>query len=144
MLRIDTNWAIRMNRGDDVSFPFFLNKGTVAEPIRYEFKAGDGCELYFYIMHVNQNPDCPIKQLTFTSDDNLYIDPQTGKPNGDILIRLKTTDTADLPEGEYRYQVKAKIIDESQENLGYSINTVTNRLPLIIVDSDYNYNFVYR
>lgn len=144
MLRIDTNWAIRLNRGDDVHFPFFLNKGTVAEPIRYVFEAGDGCELYFYIMHVNQNPDCPIRKLTFTSDDDLYIDPDTGKPNGDILIRLKSEDTADLPDGEYRYQVKVKIKDETQDNLGYSINTVTNRLPFIVVDSDYNYNFVYR
>ena len=144
MLRIDTNWAIRMNRGDDVSFPFFLNKGTVKEPIRYEFKAGDGCELYFYIMHVNQNPDCPIKKLTFTSDNDLWIDPETGEPNGDIRIRLRTFDTAKMPEGEYRYQVKAKIRDTSQDNLEYAINTVTNRLPFIIVDSDYNYNFVYR
>lgn len=140
MFRIDSNWAIRINKGDDAKFPLFINQGTVECPIRYQFASGDGCEVYFYIMHINQNPDCPIKKLTFTSDEDLYIDPNTGLPNGDMLITLKSEDTACLHEGEYRYQIKAKLLD-GQEHV---INTVTNRLPLYIIDTDYNKEFIYR
>ena len=49
MLKIDSNQVIKMSRGDDVKFPLFLNRGTAAEPIRYVFEEGKGCEVYFYI-----------------------------------------------------------------------------------------------
>ena len=141
MFRIDSNWAIRMNKGDDVKFPLFINRGTVKAPIRYVFTSGDGCEVYFYIMNINQNPSCPVKKLTFTSDEDLYVDQNTGKSNGDMLIKLSHDDTADMPEGEYRYQIKAKLLDTDGE---YIINTVTNRLPFFVIDTDYDKEFIYR
>lgn len=140
MFRIDTNWAIRMDKGDDIKFPLFLNRGTAQEPIRYVFQEGDGCEVYFYIMKINQNPECPVIKLTFTSDEDLYVDA-SGHTDGDMMIKIRHEDTADIPEGEYRYQVKAKIKDLNGD---YVINTVTNRLPFYILDSNYDRQFIYR
>ena len=140
MFRIDSNWAIRMNKGDDVKFPLFLNKGTVQNPVRYEFTENDGCEVYFYIMPINHNPNCPTKKLTFTSDEDLYIDSSTGLPNGDMLIKITHEDTECMKEGEYRYQIKAKLLEDGE----YVINTVTNRLPFYLIDSDYDKQFIYR
>lgn len=141
MFRIDTNWAIRMDKGDDISFPLFLNRGTAKDPVRYSFEKGDGCEVYFYIMKINQNPDCPLIKLTFTSDNDLYVDNYTQKPTGDMLIKIKHEDTCDIPEGEYRYQIKTKLKDLEGN---YVINTVTNRLPFYILDSNYDRQFIYR
>ena len=61
-------------------------------------------------------------------------------------MRLKPEDTNDLNEGSYIYQIKALIIDkdvthikEENETINstYIINTVTNRLPIYIIDDDY-------
>lgn len=177
MLKIDSNQVIKMSRGDDVKFPLFLNRGTAAEPIRYAFKEGKGCEVYFYIWDysaIQQHPWDridrygydpntsseyePILIKTFTDDGHIYTvlnheeqDTYENMPNinsnGDMVIWLMHDDTKCIPQGSYIYQVKAKLIDldidpEIDDITGekiyhYVYNTVTNRLPIYIIDDNY-------
>lgn len=67
--------------------------------------------------------------------------------NGDMMIWLRNEDTATIPQGSYIYQIKVKIIDYDfepviDENTGlttyhYIYNTVTNKLPIYIIDDNY-------
>lgn len=177
MLKIDSNQVIKMSRGDDVKFPLFLNRGTAAEPIRYSFEEGKGCEVYFYIWDysaIQQHPWDridrygydpntsseyePILIKTFTDDGHIYTvlnheeqDTYENMPNinsnGDMVIWLMHDDTKCIPQGSYIYQIKAKLIDldidpEIDDITGekiyhYVYNTVTNRLPIYIIDDNY-------
>lgn len=177
MLKIDSNQVIKMSRGDDVKFPLFLNRGTAAEPIRYAFEEGKGCEVYFYIWDysaIQQHPWDridrygydpntsseyePILIKTFTDDGHIYTvlnheeqDTYENMPNinsnGDMVIWLMHDDTKCIPQGSYIYQIKAKLIDldidpEIDDITGekiyhYVYNTVTNRLPIYIIDDNY-------
>lgn len=177
MLKIDSNQVIKMSRGDDVKFPLFLNRGTAAEPIRYSFEEGKGCEVYFYIWDysaIQQHPWDridrygydpntsseyePILIKTFTDDGHIYTvlnheeqDTYENMPNinsnGDMVIWLMHNDTKCIPQGSYIYQIKAKLIDldfepEIDDLTGekiyhYVYNTVTNRLPIYIIDDNY-------
>ena len=176
MLKIDSNQCIKMSRGDDVKFPLFLNKGTTTDPIRYKFFEGQGCEVYFYIFDYTDiqdhpwdkidsngyNPNTstntePILVKVFSDDGTiktkLYGEEQeeiSGVNNineyGDMVIWLFNNDTKDIPQGDYIYQIKAKVIDSdvdpTTDNDGnivytYVYNTVTNRLPIYIIDDNY-------
>lgn len=65
---------------------------------------------------------------------------------GDMILRLQHRDTLFLPEGEYRYVIYAKIIDSDSKPVineetneiepQFIYNTVTNKLPLFIVDDE--------
>ena len=63
-----------------------------------------------------------------------------------MVIWLFNNDTKNIPQGSYIYQVKAKIInsdidpvEDSEGNVVYNYvyNTVTNRLPIYIIDDNY-------
>ena len=115
-----------------------------------------GCELYFSIYYRNDF-DNPILKKTFkdngeivTEKLNGYKSVKTGvdniNDNNDFIIRFEPEDTNDLNEDSYVYQIKALIIDkdvepveneEGQLTYTYIINTVTNRLPIYIIDDDY-------
>ena len=149
MFKIDSNQVIKMSRGDNIKFPLFLNKGSKKCPIRYEFEPGDGCEIYFYIFNYNSSIDCPLLEKVFTAENDLWYN-NDGTTNNDIKIELSPDDPLindkyslkDLCEGEYLYQLKAKLLDREEslqkgENV-YVINTITNRHPLYIIDDDYN------
>ena len=78
-----------------------------------------------------------------TQNDNM----STQNENNDFVITLESEDTNDLDEGSYIYQIKALIIDKDVEpeesedgelTYTYIINTVTNRLPIYIIEDDYN------
>ena len=156
MFKIDSNQTIKMSKGDDVKFPVFLNQGTSLTPLRYPIYENMGCELYFSIYYRNDF-DNPILKKTFkdngeivTEKSNGYKSVKTGfdniNDNNDFIIRFEPEDTNDLNEDSYVYQIKALIIDkdvepveneEGQFTYTYIINTVTNRLPIYIIDDDY-------
>lgn len=177
MLKIDSNMVIKMSRGDDVKFPLFLNRGTAAEPVRYVFENNKGCEVYFYIFDYGSienhpwnyidsdgyDPNSsteyePILTKVYSDDGTIHtilygeeqeevIGAKNINSNGDMEIWLFNSDTKDIPQGSYVYQIKAKLIDsdyepEVNENTGdtiyhYVYNTVTNRLPIYIMDDNY-------
>ena len=156
MFKIDSNQTIKMSKGDDVKFPVFLNQGTLLTPLRYPIYENMGCELYFSIYYRNDF-DNPILKKTFkdngeivTEKSNGYKSVKTGvdniNDNNDFIVRFEPDDTNDLNEDSYVYQIKALIIDkdvepveneEGQFTYTYIINTVTNRLPIYIIDDDY-------
>lgn len=157
MFKIDSNQTIKMSKGDNVKFPVFLNQGTSLTPLRYPIYENMGCELYFSIFY-KKDFDNPVLKKTFkdngeivTEKSNGYKSVKTGvdniNDNNDFVITLEPEDTTDLEEGSYIYQIRALIIDkdvepEEDENgeliYTYIINTVTNRLPIYIIEDDYN------
>ena len=156
MFKIDSNQTIKMSKGDNVKFPVFLNQGTSLTPLRYPIYENMGCELYFSIFY-KKDFDNPVSKKTFkdngevvTEKSNGYKSVKTGvdniNDNNDFIIRLEPEDTNDLDEDSYVYQIKALIVDkdvepveneEGQFTYTYIINTVTNRLPIYIIDDDY-------
>ena len=157
MLVIDSNQTIKMSKGDDIAIPLFLDRGTSIKPNRYPIYENLGCEIYFYIYHL-RDYDNPILEKTFKDNGEIVTVKKGGSSSiksgikninedNDFIIRLYPEDTNDLSEGQYIYQIKAKIIDKDVEptinedgtkTYSYVINTVTNRLPIYIIEDDYN------
>ena len=148
MFKIDSNQVIKVSRGDNFKFPLFLNKGSKMQPIRYGFEPGDGCEIYFYIFNYNSSIECPLLVKTFTAENDLWYHTD-GTTDNDIKIELSPDDPLyddrfslkDLCEGEYLYQIRAKLLDrEESQKQGKKIyieTTVTNRHPFYIIDDDF-------
>lgn len=179
MFKIDTNQVIRMNKEDDVKFSLFINKGNSFEPERYVFKPDQGCEVYFFIYDYNTlenhpwdhidsdgyNPNTsssfePILSKSYCDDGTvktkIYGEDQpdiTDVPNidddGNMIIWISSSDTENIPQGSYVYQIKAKTIDSDYEPeedpqtgeliYHYVYNSVTNRIPIYIIDDNYSY-----
>lgn len=132
MFTIDSNQVIRISKGDDAEFPIFLNKGTALKPSRYVIKKDSGCELYFYIFEQHEYTE-PIYSLTIkASDDNATNN------EGDFVMLFSSNDEkwVNLEAGEYLYVIKAKIFNFTRET--FETNTVTNRLPIYIIEDDYS------
>lgn len=156
MFKIDSNQTIKLSKGDDVKFPVFLDQGTALTPLRYPIYENMGCELYFSIFY-KKDFDNPVLKKTFKDNGEIVTEKSSGdvytkkgctiNENNDFVITLESEDTNDLDEGSYIYQIKALIIDKDVEpeesedgelTYTYIINTVTNRLPIYIIDDDYN------
>ena len=156
MFKIDSNQTIKLSKGDDVKFPVFLDQGTALTPLRYPIYENMGCELYFSIFY-KKDFDNPVLKKTFKDNGEIVTEKSNGdvytkkgctiNENNDFVITLESEDTNDLDEGSYIYQIKALIIDKDVEpeesedgelTYTYIINTVTNRLPIYIIDDDYN------
>ena len=156
MFKIDSNQTIKLSKGDDVKFPVFLDQGTALTPLRYPIYENMGCELYFSIFY-KKDFDNPVLKKTFKDNGEIVTEKSNGdvytkkgctiNENNDFVITLESEDTNDLDEGSYIYQIKALIIDKDVEpeesedgelTYTYIINTVTNRLPIYIIEDDYN------
>ena len=156
MFKIDSNQTIKLSKGDDVKFPVFLDQGTALTPLRYPIYENMGCELYFSIFY-KKDFDNPVLKKTFKDNGEIVTEKSSGdvytkkgctiNENNDFVITLESEDTNDLDEGSYIYQIKALIIDKDVEpeesedgelTYTYIINTVTNRLPIYIIEDDYN------
>ena len=122
----------------------------------YPIYENTGCELYFSIFY-KKDFDNPVLKKTFKDNGEIVTEKSNGdvntkngctvNENNDFVITLEPEDTTDLDEGSYIYQIRALIIDkdvdpEEDENgeliYTYIINTVTNRLPIYIIEDDYN------
>ena len=155
MFTINTDKTIKMNRGDDVQFPLFLNNGTRAKPIRYEFEPDDGCEIYFYLLPLHGSYEDYIIKKTYSTSGVIvtYIpgsEPTTKLVNsiindyGDVVITLDSEDTVDLCPGQYVYVVRAKVLTEKinstniVKNSEYTELQVTNKYDFYLLDDDIN------
>ena len=161
----DVKFPLFLNRGtvsEPIRYTFEPNKGC--EVYFYIFDYGSiENHPWNYIDSFGYNPNEsseyePILTKVFCDDGTiktiLYGEEQeevTGAPNinenGDMMIWLFHDDTTTIPQGSYIYQIKAKLIDldyepEVDEDTGettyhYVYNTVTNRLPIYIIDDNY-------
>lgn len=107
------------------------NSSTEQEPILIKVFGDDGT----------------IRTKLYNVVQEEYVGAPNINENGDMQIWLFNADTKDIPQGSYIYQLKAKIIDpdippETNNETGntvyhYLYNTVTNRLPIYIMDDNY-------
>ena len=103
-------------------------------------------EIYFYIWHPLQKyGQKPVLHKIIKPHTNEIIVEKDGKPfyeekrncvseDKNINLYLNPKDTEYLPEGEYRYQVIAKI----KLNGSWITNTVCNKTPFIVIEDDYS------
>lgn len=155
MFTINTDRCIKMNIGDDVQFPVFLNNGTRLNPIRYEFEENDGCEVYFYILPVHGCFENFYLKKTFKTDGTII----TEKPdfetiitennivindNKDVVVTLDSNDTINMCPSEYIYVIRAKILTEKinskniVKNKEYTDLQITNRYSFYLLDDNVN------
>ena len=97
MFAIYDNNLVDMNRGDSRSFPIFLNKGTMLEPIRYVLQE-EADKLVFYLCKPQESFQEAVLTKEMTSFD---LDE-----NGDAIIKFTPEDTLDLEPGVYFLEVK--------------------------------------
>ena len=97
MFAIYDNNLVDMNRGDSRSFPIFLNKGTMLEPIRYVLQE-EADKLVFYLC----KPQESFQEAVLTKEmTSLDLDE-----NGDAIIKFTPEDTLNLEPGVYFLEVK--------------------------------------
>lgn len=123
MFTVNSDMCIKMNRGDEVQLPLFVNNGTRIKPLRYTFEPDDGCEVYFYLLPLHKSYKDFILKKTFKSSGEI-ITEKCGDETatikeainindaGDMVITLETSDTENLFPGNYVYVVRAKILAE--------------------------------
>lgn len=121
MFSIDSNNVIQITRGDSASFTLYLNKGTSLEPSRYVLKEGDA--VYLGVMEQGQQFEDAIIKYKFTNA-NLSAD-------GDVKVKIKSTDTEYLEPATYTYQVKLVYLDDDNDE---QVNTVIDRTNFLIRD----------
>ena len=154
MFTINTNYVIKMNRGEDVQFPLFINNGTKLNPIRYTFENNDGCEVYFYLIPIHGSYEDFILKKTYTTDNHIVTESHEAiitkrvntniNANKDIVITLEEEDTKNLCPGHYKYLVRAKVLTDkiNSKNLvnnnEYSVLQVTNKYDFYLIDDDIN------
>ena len=155
MFTVNTDKTIKMNRGDDVQFPLFLNNGTRSEPKRYEFEPDDGCEIYFYILPLHGDYDDYILKKTISTSGVMITEKPNQIPrttylssvindNKDVVIIMDDLDTKDLTPGQYIYVVRARIKAEKinskniVKNKEYMEFQITNKYNFYLLDDDIN------
>ena len=155
MFTINTNKVIKMNRGDDVQFPLFLNNGTRSNPIRYEFEKDDGCEVYFYLLPVHGDYEDFVLKKTFSTSGIIITETEEGasstkyvdtviNDNKDVVITLDSEDTVNLCPGQYIYVARARILTEKinsknlLKNNEYTTLQITNKYNFYLLDDDIN------
>lgn len=105
-------------------------------------------ELEFYIYYPNQVGDKYMVKKTFKTDGSVtteYGFPKESRfkmghkfwdENNDFVFYLDGEDTECLPQGEYHYQIIARIYDKDTNS--YIRNTVTHRQQFLVTDDDFN------
>ena len=111
MFTISGNGIIQLNRGDSVSMPLFINKGTNMRPIRYKISENPSTKVYFGVMEPNQPFENALIRKTF----------------GDLIIELASYETENILPGKYYYQVKVLFEDGN-------VSTVIPKTLFYIVD----------
>lgn len=102
-------------------------------------------EVYFYVWHpLQQLGEVPVMKKTIKPYINTVITEINGEESytevrncvdvyGNPLLHFNPQDTETILQGEYRYQVKAKLY----MNNSYITNTVCNRTPFLVIEDDY-------
>lgn len=110
------------------------------------YSLDNNSEIYFYIWQpLQQYGQVPVLHKIIKPYSNEIKVERDGKDfytekrncvneEGNINLYLNPQDTANIPEGEYRYQIIAKLYI----NNSYITNTICNKTPFIIIDDDYS------
>ena len=130
MFKIDSNQTIKLTKGDDVKFPVFLDQGTPLTPLRYPIYENMGCELYFSIFY-KKDFDNPVLKKTFKDNGEIV----TEKSNGDVYAKNGCTVNEN---NDFVITLEPEEDENGELIYTYIINTVTNRLPIYIIEDDYN------
>lgn len=103
-------------------------------------------EVYFYVWQINQKMgQTPVIEKVIKPYINQVVTKVNGtiisteernctNENGDVVIYFNPDDTNNIPQGEYRYQIIAKVLQQGV----YTTNTICNRKPFIVVEDDYS------
>lgn len=162
MFTVNTNRVIKMNIGDDVQFPIFVNNGDRTHFNRYEFNIeydpeAECEELYFYLLPMHCGYQDFLLKKTFSCNgevitekpgkDTVIIEGnQNINSNKDFVIQLKESDTIDLCPGEYVYMVRAKVRTDkiNSKNIittgdnEFTTLQITNKYAFYLLDDDEN------
>lgn len=103
-------------------------------------------EVYFYLFKPLQTSDQdPVMKKIISPSTNSIQTFFNGKlsyeetrncvsEEGNIILYINPRDTGSLKEGEYYYQIKAKLfINDEYQNI-----TICNKKPFLIIDDDYS------
>lgn len=146
MYRVDQHKNIYLSRGDDFSytFPVYVDNSETA----YKFEKNDNCMLFFYIFIPNSINYEFVMKKTFGTDGNIITEfcddksPSTTSDNtniiddnGNIIVRLTEDDTMKIFPGQYKYQIRVKVKDETGNLV---LKTVTNRKDFYVIEDDYS------
>ena len=111
------NGIITLTRGDTLTTPIRINVGTKLNPV-YK-KLGELDTLYFALMEPNQAfEDAVVKKV--------YNHNSETDEEGNVLLKLKSSDTEKLLVGKYYYTVKLRSYDEYGEE--YVRTIISNTL----------------
>lgn len=99
MYSISSNGIIVMNAGDTLKLHLFINKGTNLDKVRYKLKRKD--IVYLSICEPNQDFNHGVIRKIFTKKN---LDK-----HGDVLIELNPSDTENIEDGTYFYEIKIKL-----------------------------------
>ena len=100
------NGIITLTRGDTLTTPIRVNIGTKLDPVYKRLEETD--TLYFAIMEPKQAfEDAVVKKV--------YNQNSATDEEGNVLLKLKSSDTEKLLVGKYYYTVKLRGYDEYGE-----------------------------
>ena len=160
MFTVNSNNVIKMNKGDDVQFPIFVNNGDRTHLLRYEFDIEYNfdapCEeVYFYIIPLHLDYEQFVLKKTFSCNGTITTQFRTGElsvttgnqilnKNHDIVISLASDDTSNLCADEYNYMIRAKLKSSkinSKNIITTGINEfmtiqISNKYPFYLLDDD--------
>ena len=112
---------IKMFRGDSNELILDIKDGDHMYYSNYEITQDD--TIYFGLMEIHQKFEDAILKKTFTLQD---VDQ-----NGDIIIKIKPSDTEYLLSGKYYYSIKMK--HNNSEN-DYDVYTIVKETEFWILD----------
>lgn len=116
MFNISRSGIITINRGDSAEIPIFLNAGNSMEFEEYTLLPND--RLYFGVMEPNQPFECALIRKTYGFED---LDSR-----GELVVRLRSSDTECLLPGKYYYQIKLESLRNQTTN-EYDVETVVDK-----------------
>lgn len=123
MFNISVDGIISLTRGDCVSIPLFINKGTEIRPMRYELTDND--VIYVGICQPNEKFENAVVRKTYTKDN------RTINSHGDLVISFNTKDTEYLEDGLYYYIVK---LATTNEDSSVDVQTIIQKTKFYIED----------
>ena len=105
-------------------------------------------ELDFYVNNINASPNSPriLSKKILLNENKIITNKIDGESytefrncvdaNGDAIIYFNPEDSQDIPQGDYVYQIKAKLWNDYL--LDYEMLTLTNKIPIRIVDDNFS------
>lgn len=121
MIKIDNGNNISVTRGDSLLLKLFINEGDKMSPKRFLLKDHTGSAVYLGIMENRQDFENAIVKYKF--DEN-NVDE-----NGDVVVKIKATDTLNLEPDTYFYEVKLVYYDGDEDEI---VNTIIPKAKFIV------------